>query len=194
MTNLIKPDVIGQVRNMPPPFCLQTFDNFNRHNVISWQKSKWLNLLTSTWQWIWHAATIETLSTFIKRGQYYFLLLIVGWYERRRQSKTLTSAMPVLYSLIRFGWVTEQSLSFSTLRFVCITGMWLVKLVSIETIAWSSDLQKYKLPSQQKSNVLQTDFSRLFLSIKTFDAPCVRLSQTVPIVFTPFLPRSFKRS
>ena len=101
ITDLIKSDVIGQIRNMPPPFLhrLRTFDDFNRHNVVSRRKSKWLILLTLAWQWIRHVATIETLSAFIKRGQYHVLPLIVTRYEPRRRSKTSTPPMLILYSL-----------------------------------------------------------------------------------------------
>ena len=50
MTDPIKYDIIRQVRSVPPPSCLGTFDDFNKHNVISQRKSKWLILLTLTWQ------------------------------------------------------------------------------------------------------------------------------------------------
>ena len=36
---------------------------------------------------------------------------------------------------MRFGWVIEQSFSSFSLCFVWLTGMWLVKLLLIETIA-----------------------------------------------------------
>ena len=141
MTDPIKYDIIRQVRSVPPPSCLGTFDDFNKHNVISQRKSKWLILLTSTWQWILHAATIETLNALIKRSQYHFLPLAVGRYKPKSQSKTSTPSTP-----IRFGWATEQSLSFFTVCFVWLTGMWLVKLRPIDTIALSFHLQKYTLP------------------------------------------------
>ena len=135
---------------------------------------------------ILHAATIETFNSLIKRGQYHFLPLVVGRYEPKRQSKTSTPSTP-----IRLGWVTEQSLSFFTLCFVWLTGMWLVKLLPIESIAFSFHFHKYILPSQRKSNVFPTRFLRLFVSIKTLDASFVRFSQAIPIAYSPFLPRSF---
>ena len=78
---------------------------------------------------------------------------------------------------MRCGWVTEQSLSFFTFCFIWLTSMCLVKLLAIETITLSFHRQKYTLPLQRKSNILRSDFFRLFVSIKTFDAPCVRFSQ-----------------
>ena len=70
--------------------------------------------------------------------------------------------------------------------------MWLVKLLPIESIAFSFHFHKYILPSQRKSNVFPTHFLRLFVSIKTFDASFVGFSQAIPIAYSPFYQDHFK--
>ena len=61
ITDSIKSDIIGHVRNLPTPptIFLQTFDNFNRQNVISQRKSKWLIFL----KWLQLDSNPESLSS-----------------------------------------------------------------------------------------------------------------------------------
>ncbi|KRX75162.1 hypothetical protein T06_3257 [Trichinella sp. T6] len=100
------------------------------------RNSRWLSGLSSTKQCIRQAATVATFTALINKGQYHFLLLIVGRYAAASLSRRSTPPIPVLYDLTMFGTFTSMRWPF-TLRCVLRSGLWVMKLLAILTMELS---------------------------------------------------------
>ena len=106
---------------------------------------------------------------------------------------TSTPPIPKLYCLISFGWVMRASAFSFTWCFTVYVGICEMKLLAILTMELSFHLQKYTIPSLQKSNV---PLSLFFISLIDFIlplAPRVLFSLTVPIALIFLSAKSARR-
>ncbi|KRY08183.1 hypothetical protein T12_14101 [Trichinella patagoniensis] len=144
------------------------------------RNSRWLSGLSSTKQCIRQAATVATFTALINKGQYHFLLLIVGRYAAASLSRRSTPPIPVLYDLTMFGTFTSMRWPF-TLRCVLRSGLWVMKLLAILTMELSCHFAIYTFPSLRKSNAPRFCFMSSLSGNITASAPLLRYGRIVPM-------------